>query len=671
MKYRRNFIQICKNFLFLFTGEHPMFGNIMKENQNTSSISFGIFFYKISILLTLFFIIRVLFFLCNYDFFSEESKCDIIRAFLIGVRVDVSTIVIFNLLFFILWSLPVKWKTQKWVVIFSNYGFFIVNFLALLVNIIDAKYFSFTFRRMGGEIFGQWVMLQENTKIYWDMLKHFWYVVLVGFFVIYILGYATFKLNVTRTVYKIYRREYVYFLIFVAIFIIGVRGGLQGKPFKPVDINICAPTLKTAYLANNSALNIFHTRKKANLPRFKYYELDSENLKIYSPIHKNVAKKCSDFSGKNIFVIILESFSAEYIGALDRQYKAQFSKTFTPFLDTLIKKSYIFDAFANSRVSIDSLTAIVTGIPPLFDSSYITSAYVDNKIESLLSLLSQKGYQTLFFYGGKHNSCNFDSLRTKAKIRYYFCQDDYDGPSSDVSCWGVYDDRFLQFAVKKVQDIEPPFISILFTLSSHHPFSYPEDLHGQFPTDSIPLPEVIAYTDYSLRKFFESAEKTDWYKNTIFVLVADHTSCPQQRYYQNSVGGYSIPLIIFDPSEKLVGKSDIVIQQIDIMPTILNLVGYDKPYFAFGNDAFDQNVPHFSVSYSNGIYQIITCDFILQFNGQKTVGFYLKSDFLLEHNLVQFPEYQEDMQKIEALLKSFLQQYSTAICTNAMTYDEQ
>ncbi|MDR1414002.1 MAG: LTA synthase family protein [Puniceicoccales bacterium] len=616
-----------------------------------------------------------MFFLCNYGFFSDESLADILLAFAVGFRFDVATIALFNAPILIFWALPFKFRSWRILNIAAETWFLLANFMALLVNVVDAKYFSFTLRRMSGQIFGQSAMLNENWTIYFDMLIRYWYVVVIGLILTYVLCLCPTKFSLTEKTKQIHCRDFVCFFAIMAATIVGIRGGFQRKPLKPVDSIIYATNAKVASLANNTAFNIFHTKKNANLPRFQYFDATDDRLAKFSPRHRgNKFCDLSDFfRGKNVFIIILESFSAEHVGALDRQFKENNNIPFTPFLDSLIQKSYVFDGFANGTISIDGLTSIVLGVPRLFNMSYITSAYAENAVESLPLLLRKNGYRTMFFYGGKRNSCNFDSLRSKAQIEEYYCEYDYDGSKSDINGWGVYDEEFFQFVAKKVNESQKPFLSILFTLSSHHPYLYPQRLHGKFPKSDGPeaLEELIAYTDYSLRKFFETAEKMDWYKNTIFVLVADHISGPKQRYYKNSLGGYSIPLIFFDPNGKLVGKSDEVAQQIDIMPSVLDLVGCKCNYFSFGSSLFNRDASRFAISHDGGNYQIITNDFVCRFDGKKVVELYERSDFLLKKNLAANPDYVGQVEDLGNFMKAFLQQYSESIIGNDMViYDE-
>ncbi|MDR1401485.1 MAG: sulfatase-like hydrolase/transferase [Puniceicoccales bacterium] len=591
-------------------------------------------------------------------------------AFAVGLRFDLAIIAILNAPIWIFWTLPLRFRSWKIPNILAETWFVAFNFLALIANVIDAKYFSFTFRRMGGEIFSQGVMLTEDFYIYLNVLARYWYVAVVGMLLTCALCMCPRRLSFIGKSDRIEVRDFGYFFAAVVLLIICVRGGFQRKPLKPVDSNIYAPTLQMASLVNNTAFNIFHTRKNASLPQMKYFGVGDTRLAKFSPRHGsgNFCDSCEDFRGKNVFIIILESFSAEHVGALDRQFKDNRDIPFTPFLDSLLKKSYAFDGFANGVVSIDALTSITLGIPCLFGSPYITSAYAENAMVPLPAILRKDGYKTMFFYGGKSNSCHFNSLRVKAQIEEYYCEYDYDGPESDTKGWGVYDEKFFQFVARKVNASEKPFLAILFTLSSHHPYLYPQELHGKFPkgSGSEPLEELIAYTDYSLRKFFETAEKMDWYKNTIFVLVADHIAGPQQRYYKNTLGGYSIPLMFFDPNGKLVGKSEEVAQQIDIMPSLLDLVGSKHNYFSFGSSLFNGDAPRFSISYNNGIYQIITKKFVCRFNGERVSELYEREDFFLEKNLVSDPVYASQVEDLGNFMKAFLQQYSESIRSNDM-----
>ncbi|MDR3274089.1 MAG: sulfatase-like hydrolase/transferase [Puniceicoccales bacterium] len=600
---------------------------------------------------------------------------DVLYACFIGLRVDWCLISLICSPTIILYLLPVK--HVRFVIFLANLWFFTVSSLAILLNIFDIKYFPFTFRRLGGEIFGQGELFTEGVGVYWNAILLYWHLILFALVLLYFTWRISFKITpkLGDGGKNFSAKGCLVFVTSVALIVFGIRGGFQDRPFKTMHLPIFLGVNKTQFIANNSCLNTIQTTGQADIPNFQFFHDNGELSKKFSPIHtaKNFSTLHGKFAGKNVVILILESFTAQNIGFLDRQYKDCPERTFTPFLDELLAKSLYFDGFANGTISIDGLTSTLIGVPPLFESSFITSAFSCNKTDALPDAVRQLGYSTLFFYGGKKNSCNFDTIRTHAGVEKYVCKYDFferypqlihAGVSGE---WGVHDEEWLQFVSEILGETKSPFCAVIFTLSSHFPFKFPEKYRGTFPTGEHPLQEVTAYSDFALRRFFESAQQTDWYGDTIFILVADHVSCATERYYQKSLGGYSIPFAIFDPGGELQGKSDLVAQQIDIMPTILDLVGYDKPYFSFGHSLFEENAPRFAVNYRNGVYQIITDGYVLQFDGKGTIGFYLRTDFLLENNLVHSLEYEEDREIIESFLKSFLQRYGRSLRTNKMT----
>ncbi|MBK7110235.1 MAG: sulfatase-like hydrolase/transferase [Bacteroidetes bacterium] len=134
-----------------------------------------------------------------------------------------------------------------------------------------------------------------------------------------------------------------------------------------------------------------------------------------------------------------------------------------------------------------------------------------------------------------------------------------------------------------------PFYSEIFTISSHHPFTIPHQYAGRFPKGEIPMMATVAYTDYALQQFFEEAKKQPWYNNTLFILTADHPGPPNPGsfFYQNQIGAHATWLLLYKPNGQFKGTSDMVVQQSDIMPTVLDYIGYTGKYTAFGNSVFD------------------------------------------------------------------------------------
>ena len=208
---------------------------------------------------------------------------------------------------------------------------------------------------------------------------------------------------------------------------------------------------------------------------------------------------------------------------------------------------------------------------------------------------------------------------------------------------------------QKINTFQEPFASTVFTATSHHPYIIPERYKGIFKEGTLPIHKCIAYTDMAVRRFFETASSMPWYKNTLFVICADHTNQVEIPEYGNEAGRYKVPIMFYIPDGSLKGRKEGTIQQIDIMPTILGMLGYDLPYIAFGNDLTKTSSEKtFAVNSNNGIFQLFKNGCLLQFNGEVPVAVYsYESDPLLKENLLDKVDYQEDL----LLLKSFIQQY--------------
>ena len=287
-------------------------------------------------------------------------------------------------------------------------------------------------------------------------------------------------------------------------------------------------------------------------------------------------------------------------------------------------------------------------------------------INSIASILSEKGYYTAFFHGGKNGTMGFDQFANVAGIENYYGMNEYPNEADKDGNWGIYDEEYLQYFSQKMSEFTEPFFTTVFTLTSHHPYQIPEKYKGKFPKGTLNIHESIGYTDYSLRKFFESAENTNWYKNTLFIITADHTAQAEGSYYKNKVGNYAVPLLLFQPTDSTFkGISNIIAQQTDILPTVIAYLSYNKPFISFGNNLLNDSTEHFAVNHISGITQLIKDDYVIHFDGSKIIAVYnFKSDSLLQNNLIdQKSEYQNS----ELLLKAILQSYQERLVQNKLS----
>ncbi|MBQ5453426.1 MAG: sulfatase-like hydrolase/transferase, partial [Bacteroidales bacterium] len=207
-----------------------------------------------------------------------------------------------------------------------------------------------------------------------------------------------------------------------------------------------------------------------------------------------------------------------------------------------------------------------------------------------------------------------------------------------------------------------PFVTSVFTASSHHPFKVPEKYKDRFKdTDENPLHKCILYSDNALRRFFDEAKKTDWFENTVFVFTADHTNQLERDFSLTDLGAYSITLFIYDPSEKIKPeRRECIAQQIDIMPTVLSAVGYNRNYVAFGKDLLSTpDSLTWAVNYNNGLYQYEKNGLMIQMteDGALKSVYDFKNDSLLSHNLIDSRPLEADSMHrvLKALVQSYMQ----------------
>jgi phosphoglycerol transferase MdoB-like AlkP superfamily enzyme len=232
--------------------------------------------------------------------------------------------------------------------------------------------------------------------------------------------------------------------------------------------------------------------------------------------------------------------------------------------------------------------------------------------------------------------------------------------------WGVWDEPFFKFFASKLNSFKEPFLASIFSVSSHHPFLVPKKYAGKFKKGTTPIVEVVGYTDFALRELFDEISSSPWFKNTLFVITADHTNESIHKEFQNNFGSYCIPIIFYKPGSDFGGIKNRIAQQIDIMPTILSYLNYDEEYIAFGNNLLDDSYESFAFNTNGSNYHLYMKDHILEMIDNKSVGlFNYKKDIFLENSLIgKNPELQLQM---EEKLKAIIQSYNSRLIDNNMT----
>ena len=623
-------------------------------------------FKRLLFLIILFQLSRLVFYVFNYSNFNS-GILDIVKAFLWGTRFDLWVIFVFNALFVILHLIPGNFKNKVRYQSILRWYFIIINGLIIIPNFIDIEYFKFTNKRSTADILSLVTTGDDTIKLIPQFLKDFWYIILIYFSFIYLLVRYSKKLFLSKFHVQTLRTKQIIIqciVLFTSIAIMFVV--LRGTNLRPVNLMSAArfASPKDVPLVLNTTFTILKTWSKDNLIERNYFKED-EVEHYFSPLYTVPGNGEIQNENKNVIIVILESFSKEYIGFFNKKCVG-----YTPFLDSLFEHCLVFEnSFSNGKKSLESLPSILAGIPSLSETPYILSKYSSNQINGLPAILQKNAYNTSFYHGGTNGTMGFDVFSMMAGFSRYYGRNEYPDPSDYDGNWGIWDEPYLQYFGNELSKKSQPFFSVVYTLSSHHPYKVPEKYKNNLPTGTYEILQSIAYTDLSLRKFFELVKTKPWYNNTLFVITSDHTFWAIDDFYNNRVGMYSVPIVFYSPNDSsLLGSNSTIMQHADICPSVLDYLSLKKNVLCYGTSVFDSLSDHFSVNYISGNYQLIQNNYLLLFDGEKSVSLYdFKKDRNLIHNIAD--SLIDVTNKMELTIKSIVQGYNDRIIKNKLTVD--
>ena len=625
--------------------------------------------YQFVLLLVLYALCRWGFYLANKALFTHLTSGEIASAFIGGIKFDIVALLYINSLYIVLQALPFPFKYSNGYQKFAGHLFVVTNSIGFLANFIDFAYYKFTLKRTTGTVFSQFGNENNKLKLTFDFLVDYWYLLL--FFILFIFVFTKLSRllkTVKKPVYnwKTYLAQTLALLLIAFLFIGGVRGGWKHST-RPITLSNAGDFVKSPgdmSLVLNTPFSIMKTLESPKIKPVNYFN-EQQLSALYQPLHQ--PDTSTPFKKLNVVFLIIESLGKEHIGALNKDQLNGTYKGYTPFIDSLVAASFTSDrTYANGRKSIDALPSVISGIPSIKEP-FVLSPYSSNNTTSIAKLLGDEGYETAFFHGAPNGSMGFSAYTNLAGIKHYYGKNEYNNDTDFDGIWGIWDEPFMQYMAKTINTFKQPFFSAFFSVSSHHPFKVPEKYKGVFPKGPLEVQEPMGYTDMSIRKFFDTAKQMPWYNNTLFVLCADHATVSYLPDYQTIPGYFSIPILFYYPGGNLKGKTHKIIQQIDIMPTVLNYLHYPKPYFAFGFNTFNEKESNFAVNNNDGNFNFYEGDYLLVSDGIKTNALYnLKQDRQATKNLME--EQPQVKQAMEQRLKAFIQQYNNRMINNQLTY---
>ena len=628
--------------------------------------------YRIALLMVFYSICRILFYLFNTPSFPKVTFMSFMTIMKGGLMFDISALLYLNAIYILLCILPFNFTFSNWYEKGLKILFMVVNGVGIAFNLIDIVYYRYILKRTTAGMFDVAAFDAGNTNLIRRFFYDFWY---IPFLLIILLVSLSILYSLVKPKPFRIRNPYIYFLsgipviaIVFGLSVMGMRGGWRHST-RPINMNNAGAFVSTPEemaLVQNTPFCIFRTWGKKAFIHKSYFSSEDELNLIYSPVHVpdsiGVARK------DNVVIIILESFSRAFVGSLNPQFEDPHDRSYTPFLDSLIHESLIFpNAFANGRKSIDAIPSVTAGIPALV-LPYVISERSGNNINSIASLLSVQGYQSAFFHGAPNGSMGFDAFTKIAGFQNYFGRNEYGKEGDFDGVWGIWDEPFFQFFAQGMNKMHEPFATTIFSVSSHHPYEVPEKYKGKFPEGKMPIDKCIRYTDHSLQKFFDTARKMPWFKNTLFVITADHAVDSGIREYYTAVNYFAIPILFYKPDGSLKGVDEGLAEQIDIMPTILSYLNYPYPYIAFGHNLLDKNSKHFVINYIQDSYQFLSGDYAFYMTDDNLTAIYnRKVDPELKKNLIGEVNFPDELQ----LQKAIIQQFNNRMADNRMVIDKK
>ncbi len=415
-------------------------------------------------------------------------------------------------------------------------------------------------------------------------------------YVIFILFYIKYihskKVYLVRKVYPMI----IFFCIGSVLLFIGIRGG-----FMAIPINQSQSYYSKHNILNLAAVNSGYNLMMSTLESYKVSEenpflvMDMEKAekivnRLYQ-VEKDTTIRVLTTERPNILLIMLESWSADVIEAITGE------KGITPRFNKLVNDGILFtEAYVTGNRSEQSMVSIFGGFPatPIVSLSHNLDKI--SKLPSLIKILNGEGYHTSFYFGGQLIYGGIRSYLLANEFDLIIEQKDFDKDLPQGKL-GYHDEYVFDRMLSGLKTIEEPFFSVVFTQSSHSPYDQPKSETIQFAELENEYLNSVYYTDGCLGDFMDGAKKQDWYDNTLFIIVADHSHTTHKDWSVLSKEYRRIPLFFYGNviKEEFRGtKTDRITSQNDIATSILKQMNLNAQEFTWSRNLFNPTTQEFA-----------------------------------------------------------------------------
>jgi phosphoglycerol transferase MdoB-like AlkP superfamily enzyme len=647
---------------------------------------FNISLVTMGYLLVCYTLLRLGFLLANHQFFSGVSAGEIIWSFIYGLRFDISALLMINGALLLLYNLPgnpARWRWFKRVLLAL---FWFINLAWITLNLADYGYFPTIQRRLMSEIY---TILPDIIRTLPSMLIEFWYLTLILIVLGILFVFSSWKLLKWSDQKIRYRfniiKESIFLILICGLMLLGIRGGMQSRPIRQAHA-FFSPNRVVGFMTLNSTFTILRSISQTAIPVQNLLPPDEATKLLETMLRQGNeqmidsqypflrVKNFTDTSQKrNLVIFIMESWTSDYIGSITGHQPSA-----TPFFDSIADKGMLFTNFlANGERSMIATSSVLSSIPGLYSKStigarktMINSQSEFNRFIGLGTILLREGYLTSFHHGARTGSMGFDAYSKLSGFLNYYGKEDYPNLTSEVidGTWGIWDEEFFLDSARRMNGFKEPFCSVIFSLTSHAPFKIPPQRKALFNgySNESAFQKVLRYSDYSIQQFFNAVHDKPWFKNTIFIITGDHTNYAKGNNFHSY---FHVPLLIYAPDLIKPQRCNQIGSQVDILPTILDILHISTNHASMGRSLIDTSQTHYTVVSNGTHYALFTDKFVLMNDLEKNVGLYdYRTDTMFKNDLQQ--QYPQIAEELKRKFYAYIQEVTYAIANDKVCRDQ-
>jgi phosphoglycerol transferase MdoB-like AlkP superfamily enzyme len=553
--------------------------------------------------LIFFFFARLFFIVMQFHVAVQENIEGLSGTFLHGSMLDISTLG-YYLIIPLLAAIPALYFDRDWYRFFIRWYTYLLIVFSTIIVVADANLYSYWGFRMDYTPMLYLKTPGEAMASVSAIKVILFFVTIISISALFIFFYNKLPDRRFGRIETIrYRLPWMmFFVVICGALIIPIRGGFGVAP-----INAGTVYFNEKMFLNHAAINaVWNVGSSAFAQNPVKNPYESGDLNAAAAmvdsltVKRGIPRKVLNTTRPNVMIIVLESFS----GYLIRPAGAD--TLVTPNFNKYIKEGLFFSEFYASGTRTDkALPAILDGYPAQPAQSIIKEPKKSQSLPSLVKILIENGYNSSFWYGGEINFANFNSFVIGSGFREIITRNNFD-PVNYNSKWGVHDHVLFRILQDSMKSVKEPFLSVILTLSSHEPFDVPMEPVFEGKDDMTKYRNSVYYADKSLGSFIEWAKRTDWWKNTLIVLVADHCARVSEDMPIYGQNVFKIPMLWIGGAVAEKGMNVKKLgSQVDIPITLLDQLGIDSS-FPFSKDLLSHESRSFAFYTFNEGFGFIT-----------------------------------------------------------------